>query len=149
MDMNYYNAVLAKYNLEGFYRVKTGLGGLRYDTFFNPETRETKQVCIADYDDFRNDKYDLGDLPLAERAFPEVHAAFIAEIRRRGHLNGGIYEGDLIEVFKGRKVPIGTVARVVKFSEWKDRYGRTQTTYAHLDNGMKTNIANCRWIEEK
>lgn len=44
---------------------------------------------------------------------------------------------------KGRKVKIGTVAKVTELRDWKDHYGRVQTTYAILDTGEKTNVDNC------
>ena len=59
------------------------------------------------------------------------------------HDNGIILTGDTVKVVKGRKVPIGTIAKVVSLTEYKDRYGRVQCIYANLDNGQRTNVDNC------
>ena len=56
--------------------------------------------------------------------------------------------GDKVEVFKGRKVPIGYTGTVTKIYDWKDLYGRVQATYVILDYTFKTNINNCRRVEE-
>ena len=59
------------------------------------------------------------------------------------HYNGIIQVNDVVEVVKGRKVPIGTIAKVIDKKPYKDRYGRTQAIYLYFDNGMKTNENNC------
>ena len=60
------------------------------------------------------------------------------------HHHGFVLEGDLIEVYKGRKVKVGTIARITEIKPYNDRYGRCVAHYAYLDNGERTNISNCR-----
>ena len=43
--------------------------------------------------------------------------------------------GDIVEFYKGRKFPKGIICNVHSFREFKDYYGRTQTTYAVTDIG--------------
>ena len=57
--------------------------------------------------------------------------------------NGVIQTGDRVMVVSGRKVPIGTVAKVESIRPMNDRYGRWVVDYVYLDNGMRTNITNC------
>ena len=120
--------------LEGFQKVAQSGGSYVVATFFNPETKETDTRCVRDYDyaDCSRDNDELYYMPIDEEA-------------RRLYLRhmGVISAGDTVKVVKGRKVPVGTVAVVEKLYDWKDQYGRTQTTYAVLDNGMKTSVGNC------
>ena len=120
--------------LEGFRKVAQSGGSYVVATFFNPETKETDSRCVRDYDyaDCSRDNDELYYMPIDEEA-------------RRLYLRhmGVISAGDIVKVVKGRKVPVGTVAVVEKLYDWKDQYGRTQTTYAVLDNGMKTSVGNC------
>lgn len=105
--------------------------------FYNPTTKDYVSMTVSDLDDPRRDNWEL------------FHMSIDTEILRQFNIdNGIIFEGATVEVFKGRKVPIGTIAVVEKFSEWYDRYGRSQCTYAHLSNGMKTNVNNCRLVME-
>ncbi len=56
--------------------------------------------------------------------------------------------GDTVEIFKGRKYPKGTVFVVTGFSEYRDCYGRVQTTYAHSEDGaIKTSVSNLRVLK--
>ena len=61
------------------------------------------------------------------------------------------YIGSKVEVYKGRKVPKGTVSIITGFQDYKDCYGRVQTCYAIIEtkNGelVKTNELNCRLIK--
>ncbi len=124
---------------KGFYKV--GQSGSCYvsATFYNPETKETKTCCVRDYDyaDCSRDDDDLYYMEINE----EVRKQFM-------HDNGYILIGDTVKVVKGRKVPIGTVAKVTDERIYKDRYGRIRTLYVYLDNGMKTNINNCELMNE-
>ena len=122
---------------EGFYKVSEQGGSFVTATFFNPVTEEYYTKCVRDYD------YADGS-----RDDDEAYFMQIDETARKAWLKkwGIIEEGDVVEVFKGRKVPIGTVAKVTKIYDWKDCYGRVQATYAVLDNGMKTSVYNCRLV---
>ncbi len=128
-------------NYEGFYLVKTEGFSVSYGTFFNPTTKEKFERCIWDIDDPR-----VENEPevRALRALPRSDAAARAYWRHVGK----IQVGDLVEVYKGRKVPKGYRGVVVKIWDWRDCYGRSQTTYVNFADGQKTNISNCRLVEE-
>lgn len=119
---------------DGFFKVKQEGGTYVVATFFNPETKESFTKCVRDYD--------YSD---CSRDDDELYYMEINEAARRAWLrhNGVIQIGDAVKVVKGRKVPVGTVAIVSDITKWRDQYGRVQTIYAVLDNGMKTNIDNC------
>ena len=51
--------------------------------------------------------------------------------------------GDTIEVYKGRKYPIGTRFIVKDECVWKDRYGREQAFYWITTTGVKVDKFNC------
>lgn len=115
---------------------KVGMNGGSYVTalFVDTETWETKFVAVRDYDysDCSRDNDELYNMPIDEAA---------ADLWRK---HCGIVEaGDTVKVVKGRKVKIGTIAKVVKVYDWKDAYGRVQATYAVLDTGEKTSVWNC------
>lgn len=121
----------------GFYKVSQQGGGYVTATFFNPETGDYFTKCVRDYDysDCSRDDEEAYCMPIDERA------------RKIWLRKWGIIEvGDTVEVYKGRKVPIGTVSKVVRIYDWKDCYGRVQATYAVLENGMKTSVYNCKLI---
>ena len=122
---------------EGFFKVNQSGGGYVVALFFNPTTKETYTKCVRDYDyaDGSRDDDELYYMPIDRE---------VAEIYRK-HI-GIIAVGDVVEVFKGRKVPIGAVGKVTKIYDWKDRYGRVQSTYAVFEDGTKTSVYNCRII---
>lgn len=124
---------------KGFFKVAESGGTYIVDTFYNPTTGETFTKCVRDYDyaDCRRDDDELYYMPIDE----EARTAWL-------HSRGAILVGDTVEVVKGRKVKIGTVATVEQIYDWKDRYGRTQTTYVVFGDGQKTNINNCILREE-
>lgn len=124
-------------NHNGFYKVNIDNGGVCVCTFYNPETKESFSRITWDIDrPYINDDEEveiLRYLPLNQ----EVRSQWL-------HNAGVIQKGDTIEVYKGRKVPKGTVAKVVDIRPYYDQYHRWQCDYAYLDNGMKTNTNNCR-----
>ncbi len=101
-------------------------------TFFNPVTGEEESGCVKDLDNPQNDIEELYSISINE----EVRKIWL-------HKKGTILIGDTIKVIKGRKVPIGTIAKVVDIFKYYDKYGRWLTTYAVLDNGAKIDIFNC------
>ena len=123
-------------NYKGFYKVAEDNGGVCVGTFWNPETKESFSKITWDIDrPYINDDEEIEIL----RYLPinrEVRSAWL-------HYNGIIQVNDVVEVVKGRKVPIGTIAKVIDKKPYKDRYGRTQAIYLYFDNGMKTNENNC------
>lgn len=123
----------------GFYKVAESGGSYIVDTFYNPVTKESYTECVRDYDysDCSRDKDDLYYMDIDE----DARRAWL-------HDRGIILKGDRVMVVKGRKIPLGTVAEVVDIYDWKDRYGRTQTTYAVFADGRKTNIDNCILVLE-
>lgn len=105
--------------------------------FFNPSTGLDYTVCVRDfdYDDKRRDNDTLYFMSIDE----------VARKAWRRH-KGIVSVGDTVEVYKGRKVPRGTIAVVVDEYPYYDCYGRWRAHYVVLDNGMKTNICNCRLV---
>ena len=118
---------------EGFKKVDESGGTYVVARFFNPETKEEYGQCVRDYDyaDCSRDDDEAYYAPIDE----EARAAWI-------HFNGGILVGDTVKVVKGRKLPIGTVWVVDRIYDWKDCYGRVQTTYVVFKDGKKTSIGN-------
>lgn len=126
-------------NYKGFYKVARSGFGVESCTFFNPETGEHFTKIVWDID---NDRL-LDDDTLQVLRFLPIDDNIRKIWLKR---NGVISVGDTVEVFKGRKVKIGTVAIVVDIKPWRDCYGRIQTTYAYLSTGEKTNIDNCKLL---
>ena len=127
---------------EGFYLVNTDGFSVTYGTFFNPTTKERFTKRIWDNDDWRVENEPevqaLRALPYASEAVMRAYYRFI----------GKIQVGDLVEVYKGRKIPKGYRGEVVKIWTWYDQYRRPQTTYVVFPDGQKTSISNCRLVEE-
>lgn len=125
--------------------VKSGFRKVAQDTsgtiinayFFNPSTGLDFTICVRDfeYDDKRRDNDELYFMPIDD----------VARRAWRRH-KGIISVGDTVEVYKGRKVPRGTIAIVIDEYSYYDCYGRWRAHYVVLDNGAKTNIDNCRLI---
>lgn len=128
-------------NYNGFYKVNEDNGGACVGTFFNPNTKESFSKITWDIDDVRLE-YDeeiqiLRYLPIND------------SVRRMWmHHNGRILEGDTVEVFKGRKLPIGYIGIVEKIKPFYDRYGRWQANYVYFVDGKRTNYNNCKIITE-
>ena len=119
---------------QGFYKVAQEGGTFITATFYNPVTKETITGCVRDYE-YEDCRHDIDEL---------YYMKINEEVKRQWlHDLGEILTGDSIKVYKGRKVPIGTIAKVIEKKTFKDRYGRTQAIYLYLDNGMKVNINNC------
>lgn len=122
------------FEMDGFYKVAHNGGSYVTATFYNPVTKETKSCCVRDYDyaDCSRDNDELYYMEINE------------DVRRQWmHDRGIILVNDTVKVVKGRKVPVGTIAKVTEKKPYKDRYGRTQAIYLYLDNGMRTNEENC------
>lgn len=127
---------------EGFYLVNTDGFSVTYGTFFNPTTKERFTKRIWDNDDWRvENEPEVQALRMLPRPDETVMKAYY-------HFIGKIQVGDLVEVYKGRKIPKGYRGVVVKIWDWRDQYGRSQTTYVNFQDGQKTSISNCRLVEE-
>lgn len=122
-----------------FYKVGQHGGTYVVATLYNPVTHETDTKCVRDYDyeDCRNDDDELYYAPICEEAVEHQRKWLNSQY------GGFIKAGDTVRVFKGRKIPVGTVAKVARVYDWKDRYGRKQTTYAVFEDGRKTSEDNC------
>lgn len=129
-------------NYKGYYCVGTDGFSLSYATYFNPETKDKFTKLVWDIDDPR-----VENEPEVQilRALPYADSAVM---RAYNHFIGKIQVGDLVEVYKGRKIPKGYRGEVVKIWTWHDQYHRPQTTYVVFPDGQKTNIANCRLVDE-
>ena len=123
--------------MQGFFKVDQRGGSYVVAQFYNPDTGETRSECVRDYDygDCSRDKDDLYDMPIDE----SVRRIWL-------HSRGQILVGDTVEVFKGRKVPKGTIATVKDIKPYCDRYGRCLAHYAYFADGKRTNIENCRLL---
>jgi hypothetical protein len=123
----------------GFYKVNEDNGGVCIGTFYNPATKESFTKITWDIDNIRLEDDDyiqtLRYLPLNKDARKEWL-----------YNNGIIQEGDKVEVVKGRKVPLGIKATVTMIKPYYDCHHRWQCDYVYLDNGMKTNINNCKIV---
>lgn len=125
--------------MDGFFKIAQNGGTYVVATFYNPDTNEIKTQCVRDYD--------YAD---ASRDNDELYYMDIDEEVRRKYLRfkGIIQVGDTVEVFKGRKVPIGTVAEVKEIKPYYDHYHRHIADYAYFTDGQRTNIDNCKLIKE-
>lgn len=123
-------------NYKGFYKVAENNGGVCVGTFYNPDTKEVFSKITWDIDrPYINDNEEVEILR---------YLTIDKDMRYQWlHENGVVQIGDTIKVYKGRKVPIGTIAKVKDIKPYYDRYHRWQADYVYLDNGMKTNINNC------
>lgn len=121
-----------------FYKVNQSGGTYIVALFVNPITWEHYTQCVRDYDysDCSRDNDELYYMPIDE----EVANAW------RKHI-GIVGAGDVVRVVKGRKIPIGTIAKVERVFDYKDRYGRVVNTYAVFEDGSKTSVYNCEIIE--
>ena len=125
-----------------FYKVNMTGGSYVTSLFFNPVTKETRTEVARDYDyyDGSRDNDKIYYMPIDEEA---------AESYRRymNSINGGSLKvGDLVEVVKGRKIPKGTVAKVVRLFIYYDVYRRPVQHYAVFEDGRKTSEYNCKII---
>lgn len=126
-----------------FYKVGMSGGTFVTALFFNPVTGETETKVARDYDysDGSRDNDEIYYMPIDEKAA----AAYRIHCNKNG--GGFIVPGDVVKVYKGRKIPVGTVARVVKVYDYCDCYRRPVATYAVFEDGRKTSIYNCHIVE--
>ena len=125
-------------HLEGYYKVSHEGGTFVTGTFYNPITGDEKTAVLRDYDyaDCSRDNDELYYMEIDKNA----RVLWL-------HKHGILCEGDVVEVYKGRKVPVGTIATIEKIKPFYDKYKRWCCDYAYLDNGMRTNVSNCRLAE--
>lgn len=128
-----------KYRLpKGFYKVKQDGGTFVTALFYNPETKESFDAAVRDYD-YSDCSRDI-DVLYNVRINEDVRRIYL-------HDKGVIQEGDTVRVIKGRKIPIGTVAKVRAIHDFCDCYGRFRCRYLYFEEGGKTNIENCELVE--
>lgn len=125
-------------DISNFKKVSQSGGIFITATFYNPTTGEEFTTCVRDYDyaDGSRDNDDLYYMPIDENA-----------LSLWKHKRGEILINDTIEIYKGRKYPHGTIARVKDIKPFYDRYNRFICNYLYLDNGMKVNADNCKLME--
>lgn len=121
-----------------FYKVDMSGGSYVTALYYNPVTHETKSILARDYD--------YSD---CSRDNDDVYFEQIDENARRLYLRHlGVFSvGDFVEVVKGRTLPHGYKNKVVKISDYKDKYGRYIATYLYFNDGNKINAANCKLME--
>lgn len=119
---------------EGFFKVAQSGSSFVVATFFNPVTNEEFSKCVRDYDyeDGSRDDDELYYMPIDE----EARRAWL-------HTKNIFSPGDTVFVFKGRKLPVGTVGTVKDRRPYRDRYGRTVAYYLYFEDGTRTNESNC------
>lgn len=125
-----------------FYKVNMSGGSYVVAYFYNPVTHETDSKLARDYDysDCSRDNDEVYNMPINEEAADHYR-------KYLNSLEGGhIQVGDVVEVVKGRKIPHGTIGKVVNVYDWRDSYGRIQTTYAVFEDGRKTSVSNCKIV---
>jgi len=126
-------------NYKGFYKVSENGGGVSVGTFYNPLTEEVFTKITWDIDrPYINDDEEIETLRYLQIDV-EVRKIWL-------HKNGVIQVNDIVEVFKGRKVPKGTISKVIEIKPYYDCYKRWQCDYVILENGQKTNKNNCKLI---
>ena len=133
-------------SLEGFKKIKSQGGSLQTSILYNTTTKELKRIITDDLE------YQYGD-GLIDREFSLDELEEISDmqidkeaLKQYNIDNGIIFVGCRIEVFKGRKIPKGTISKVIDIKPYYDQYHRWQADYVYLENGMKTNIDNCKIV---
>lgn len=123
-----------------FYKIGQEGGTYVVGYWWNPVSGEKKSCCVRDYDygDCSRDNDELYYEPIDSE---------VREMFERVEC-GRVFEGDMVEVVKGRTIEHGFVGRVVKVREFKDRYGRWFADYVYFDDGRKINMDNVKWIKE-
>ena len=122
-----------------FYKVEQSGGSFVTAALFNPVTLEEDVEVVRDYDyaDCSRDNDEL--------YYMEIHKE--AE-RVWKHHHGQVLVGDVVEVVKGRKLPIGYTGVVKKVSPIYDRFGRWCADYVYFEEyGKRTNVTNVKIIK--
>ena len=119
----------------GYRKIGQTHGAIAEALFYNPNTDDWFTVIVDDVDDYGKFKPELYRMPVDETLY---------QVYRRKR--GIIRVGDTVEVYKGRKIPRGTIAVVVREYDWRDCYGRVRTHYVVFEDGRKTNVENCRLV---
>lgn len=117
-----------------FYKVEESGGTFVTGTFFNPVTGEEKTEVLRDYEyeDRRRDNDELYYMEINE----EAKIAWM-------HKHGYICAGDTVFVCKGRKIPVGTIAKVEKRRKIYNKYRQHVADYLVFEDGRATNEDNC------
>ncbi len=139
--------------INGFVKVNSWVdGSFTRCELWNPETTE-HMVVIAD-----DAEYMPGDSPFVKPEYlnadkmtsfdgsDDIRAAWETWHYNDCLKNGVIIEGMTVEVFKGRKYPIGTIAKVDRFYDVYDRYGRLVADYILTTDGKRIPKQNCKPI---
>lgn len=85
-------------------------------------------------------------LPERVPATPEIRAKFLVALAKQAAKAAEttpVAVGDTVKVTNPRaRNHKGEVFVVTDFSEYRDRYGRSQTTYVHGEGGIRTSVQN-------
>jgi hypothetical protein len=136
---------LQQLNNDGFYKVATHQHlSFSTVTFFNPLTKETKNIWTSDTDNpqyYEEEEYELY-VADEDKAVREQWLDY----------NGVIRVGCKVKIVKGRKF-VGEIKRVVKEYTYKinGMYGRPygDIPYLVFEDGTKVAWANCKlYVEE-
>ena len=137
---NYTKTLNEKIKTEGWKKIGQEGGTYIIATFWREDTDETISTCVRDYDyaDCSRDNNELYYMDIDTEAWDRY---------ARKHMNG-IFKGDIVEIYKGRK-SLGTRGKVVDKYQYRDRYGRFVAMYLVLDNGIRVQQQNCKVVEER
>lgn len=150
--------------IAGYHKVDSRNSSIAVSVFYNPNTAEELEIKTDDaeypFSDSmaysgdlvtREEATFIMDMPIDEAARSLWEAKKLEDSRERYHDMGLFVEGDTVEVYKGRKVPKGTVGKITRFWNYCNQYGKIVATYAILEladgTTAKTNENNCRLVK--
>ena len=133
--------------LKEYSKIKEGSGSLSTHYFYNAKTKHLLHIITDDKEygyreGLTSQEFTWEELDLIEKTPINKEALKIYNFD-----NNIIMEGQLVEVVKGRKMPIGYKGIIKKIYPYKDRYGRVQIYTAYFEDGQKTNIDNLKILK--
>ena len=133
--------------LNGYSKIKVSAGSLSTHYFYNAETKETIHIITDDKEYGYRKGMTSQDFTWEELDIIEKMPIDGETLKIYNYDNNIICEGQLVEVVKGRKLPIGYKGIIKKIYPYKDKYGRVQSYTAYFEDGNKTNIDNLKIIK--
>ena len=170
--VNYFKIATTKdkYYLEKFKAVEQldfyHLGQITYAIFYNPDTKDIKSIWETDWtqEGLKNEDFENQDVKAiyggdyVQEVWEDYEKQCIIKIaeweekkakeEKAKRLKWGIVaEGDVVEIVKGRKIPLGEIKTVKEFFNYS-KNGVFCCKYAIFTDGTKTNINNCKLIKQ-
>lgn len=133
--------------LKGYSKIKVSGGSLSAHYFYNANTKHFISIITDDQEygyrgGLTSQEFTWEELDLIEKIEIDQEVLKIYNFDQNI-----IAEGQLVEVVKGRKMPIGYKGIIKKIYPYKDKYGRVQSYTAYFGDGNKTNIDNLKIIK--